>query len=96
MNVLVVGGYGLIGRQIVSELTTQSFTVTGMGRSAHKGQQVFPDIKWLSGDLHKLCTPEDWETYLSGIDAVVNASGALQSGLRDNLQAIQSDAIRAL
>jgi uncharacterized protein YbjT (DUF2867 family) len=47
-------------------------------------------------DLSKLTTPETWMPHLSGIDAVVNASGALQDGSQDNLVAAQDTAIRAL
>lgn len=96
MKVLVLGGYGLIGRAIMVELLKQKFTVIGMGRTAEKGRKVLPEQEWLGGDLHELCTPEAWTGYLDGVDAVVNASGALQTGLKDNLQIIQSNAICAL
>lgn len=95
-KVLVLGGYGLIGRAVIAELLKQNFTVTGMGRTAGKGRKILPNIEWIGGDLHKLCTSEAWAKHLHNIDAVVNASGALQSGLKDNLQTIQSDAICAL
>lgn len=96
IKALVLGGYGLIGRAVIAELLDQNFTVTGMGRTAEKGRKTLPQLEWLGGDLHKLSTPEAWSEFLRNIDAVVNASGALQTGLKDNLQAIQSDAICAL
>ncbi|PCI02754.1 MAG: hypothetical protein COB78_12255 [Hyphomicrobiales bacterium] len=96
IKVLVLGGYGLIGRAVITELSRQNFIVTGMGRTAEKGRKVLPQIKWVGRDLHKLRTPGAWSEFLQDIDAVVNASGALQTGLKDNLQAIQSEAIRAL
>jgi len=95
-KVLVLGGYGLIGRAVIAELLAQNFTVIGMGRTAKKGRKILPQLEWIGGDLHKLGTPRTWTEILNNIDAVVNASGALQSGLKDNLQAIQSDAICAL
>lgn len=96
MKVLVLGGYGLIGRAVIAELLEQDFTVTGMGRTAEKGRKIQPQLEWFGGDLHRLVTPEAWSEFLQGVDAVVNASGALQTGLKDNLQTIQSDAICAL
>ena len=95
-KVLVLGGYGLIGRAVIAELSRQNFTVTGMGRTAEKGCKILPRIKWVGGDLHNLRTPDAWSIFLQDIDSVINASGALQTGLKDNLQAIQSEAIRAL
>lgn len=96
IKVLVLGGYGLIGRAVITELLKQDFTVVGMGRTAEKGRKILPKIEWVGGDLHQLCTPEAWAEFLDNIDAVVNTSGALQTGLKDNLQTIQSNAIRAL
>ncbi|MBL4890846.1 MAG: SDR family oxidoreductase [Rhizobiaceae bacterium] len=95
-KILVLGGYGLIGRAVIAELSRQDFTVTGMGRTTEKGRKILPQLEWVGGDLHELCTPEAWAEFLRDIDAVVNASGALQTGLKDNLQVIQSNAIRAL
>jgi uncharacterized protein YbjT (DUF2867 family) len=96
MRVLVLGGYGLIGLEIVRRLRSDGFEVTGLGRSAAKGRRVAPDIDWIGADIATLTTPELWRERLVGIDAVVNASGALQDGLRDNLAAVQDEAIRAL
>jgi uncharacterized protein YbjT (DUF2867 family) len=39
---------------------------------------------------------EDWTSSLTDIDAVVNASGALQDGTKDDLAKVQERAIRAL
>jgi len=78
-KVLVLGGYGLIGRAVIAELLAQNFTVIGMGRTAKKGRKILPQLEWIGGDLHKLGTPRTWTEILNNIDAVVNASGDRKS-----------------
>ncbi|MDZ4775989.1 MAG: SDR family oxidoreductase [Alphaproteobacteria bacterium] len=96
MRVLVLGGYGLIGLEIVRRLRADGLAVTGLGRSAAIGRRVAPDLRWIGADIGQLATPGAWRPHLADIDAVVNASGALQDGARDNLAAVQDEAIRAL
>lgn len=96
MRVLVLGAYGLIGREIVRELRRRDMTVVGLGRSAELGRRLIPDADWIGRDIASLTKPDSWSDVLRDIDAVVNASGALQTGGRDNLTAVQRDAIGAL
>lgn len=96
MRVLVLGGYGLIGSEIVRRLRAEGLDVVGFGRSATKARRLMPDVAWLGADLATLTRAEDWSIYLNDIDAVVNASGALQDGAKDKLTASQDEAIRAL
>lgn len=96
MRVLVLGGYGLIGSAISRALIGQAHKVTGLARSAKKGKAMIPAAQWIGADISTLTQPEHWHPYLGGIDVVVNASGALQNGLLDNLKALQQDAIIAL
>jgi uncharacterized protein YbjT (DUF2867 family) len=55
-----------------------------------------PDITWREADLSRLTTPEAWTPLLVGVEIVVNAAGALQQGLRDNVAAVQLHAMTAL
>ncbi len=96
MRVLVLGGYGLIGTAICKHLQRGGHDVKGLGRSAKKGQALLPSVNWLQADIAAFLTPQDWFEYLDDVDVVVNASGALQNGLKDNLAAVQKDAIIAL
>ena len=96
MRVLVLGGYGLIGSAIVRTLLADGHTVTGLGRSARTGQSLIPQARWVEADLRHMTSPDSWTPHLQGIQAVVNASGALQDGARDDLKAVQQDAIIAL
>jgi uncharacterized protein YbjT (DUF2867 family) len=96
MRVLVLGGYGLIGREIVASLLAAGHAVVGFGRSMERGRRLIPGIPWCGGDMRRMQRLEDWTSCLSEIDAVVNASGALQDGSRDDLKAVQDGAIRAL
>jgi len=96
LRVLVLGGYGLIGREIVEELTKGGCSVTALGRSARAAQTGLPSTNWIISNLARLNQPALWRPHLAGIDAIVNASGALQSGGADNLEATQQDAIKAL
>ena len=96
MRILVLGGYGLIGSAIVRRLIADGHEVTGLGRASGAGQRLFPDAQWISADISRLTTADDWQPLIDGFDAVVNASGALQSGARDNVSAVQSAAIKAL
>jgi len=95
-TILVIGAYGLIGSAIVRRLTRAGHPVRGLGRSAARGRRLLPGIDWVEGDLRAMTAPEDWSAALDGIGAVVNAAGALQDGLRDNLRAVHDRAIRAL
>ena len=96
MKVLVLGGYGLIGLEIMRQLMRDGMTPAGLGRSAGHGRRVLPDAEWLELDLARLTSLEAWADHIDGFDAVVNAAGALQSSGRDNVSAVQRDAIRAL
>ena len=96
MRVLVLGGYGLIGSEVVRRLRADGLTVVGFGRSVAKGKRLVPDIDWVGADLTTLTQPEQWVPFLRGVDAVVNASGALQDGAKDKLKTSQDEAIVAL
>ncbi|MEM8794110.1 MAG: SDR family oxidoreductase [Pseudomonadota bacterium] len=96
MHVLVLGAYGLIGHEICRHLLDNGFQVTGLARSEATGRALLPDAHWIGADLSLLAEPDDWSRHLSGIDAVVNAAGALQSGAKDNVTAVQETAMKAL
>lgn len=96
LRVLVLGGYGLIGQSIVRHLLDAGHSVVGLGRSAEQGRRQEPRADWIAADISSLTSPNDWVSVLDGVDAVVNASGALQSGLRDNLGDLQNRSIVAL
>jgi uncharacterized protein YbjT (DUF2867 family) len=92
----VLGGYGLIGLEIVRRLRSSRYEIVGLGRSAGTGLRFCPGIEWIGADLATLTTPEAWRQHLKGVSAVINASGALQDGARDKLAVSQSRAICAL
>lgn len=93
---LILGAYGLIGREIASACLAAGHRVIGLGRSPETGRRLLPDAEWIGLDLNHALSPADWLPHLAGVDAVINASGALQSGGRDDLAKIQRDAITAL
>src|SRR5690242_11227997 len=96
MRVLVLGGYGLIGREIIRRLVAEGHAVTGLGRSVAVARGRMPDADWIEADMARLTRPEDWASPLAGVEAVVNAAGALQDAPRDDLQAIHADAVAGL
>lgn len=96
MRVLILGGYGLIGLAIARALHDEGHEVTGLGRSPDIGQRLFPVIRWIHGDLASLGTAARWKPLLAGFDAVVNAAGTLQDGLRESVERTHHIAIAAL
>ncbi|CAA2102972.1 NAD(P)H azoreductase [Methylobacterium bullatum] len=96
MRILVLGGYGLIGSAVVSRCLAAGHAVTGLGRDVRSARWRHPDADWIERDIAKLAEPADWATIVTGFDAVVNCSGALQDGPRDDVRAVQAVAMRAL
>lgn len=96
MRVLLLGGYGFIGLEVARRLAAAGHAVSCIGRSEEVGRRLFPAGQWIAADIAKLETEASWRSYLNSADVIVNASGALQSGLQDNLDAIHYRAIQAL
>lgn len=96
MKVLLLGPYGLIGREIARELVQAGHEVAGLARSREEARTVPGLSHFHAADIAALKSPEAWGPYLAGVEAVINASGALQSGPRDALGDLQRDAIIAL
>lgn len=93
-RVLLLGPNGFIGSSIARQLLARGYDVTGLGRGA---PPVAPALGgWIRADLNRLTTAEAWAAHLRGVDAVVDASGALQTGARDRLGDSQGRAIVAL
>jgi uncharacterized protein YbjT (DUF2867 family) len=90
MRVLVIGAYGLIGSEIVRILRQQQIDVIGLGRDVDLGRKLVPEIEWHQVDLTEQSKPAFWHNVLKDVEVVVNAAGALQTGLRDDLSAIHS------
>lgn len=96
MNVLVLGGYGLIGDVVVGRLLRDGHRVTGLGRDVQDAGRRRPAVRWIAADMSKLLVAEDWLPLVSDMDAVVNAAGALQDGPRDRLDAVHRVSVVAL
>ncbi len=95
-RILVLGGYGLIGAEVMRHLMAEGYEVTGFGRSGRAAHRSVPHATWIIRDLAEMCAVSAWDTVLIGFDAVVNCAGALQDGARDHLQTVHVDAIAAL
>jgi len=95
-KVLVLGGYGLIGEAVVERLLGDGHQVTGLGRDVGDAARRWPAVRWIAADMARLLTAEDWLPLVAGMDAVINAAGALQDGPRDRLDAIHRGSVVAL
>ena len=96
MRVLLLGATGFIGSEIAAALLHRGHQVSGLARDPAFGARILPAVEWIGGDLRAFQTAVAWRSLLGDVDVVVNASGALQTGLRDDVAAVQSGAIRAL
>lgn len=92
---IILGGYGLIGAACLRALADAGFEVTGIGRSESSSRRIDPRAAWLIRDIPAIPVAE-WRDILQGVSVVVNASGALQDGTRDDLQAIHVTALAHL
>ena len=95
MKVLVLGGYGLLGAACIRALVDRGFDVTGVGRSRRQADRSALGIRWIIGDLARF-EAQDWARHLEGIDIMVNAAGALQDGLQDDVTVIHELMIHRL
>lgn len=95
-KILIIGAYGLIGYGIAQHLIKDGHVVVGLGRNKNTAMRVLTDIQWIIQDVATLNNPEDWGPILKDISVVINCSGALQDGPKDDLEAIHNHAISAL
>ncbi|TPK72644.1 SDR family oxidoreductase [Mesorhizobium sp. B2-4-17] len=96
MNVLVLGGYGLIGEAVLERLLQDGHHLLGLGRDIGQARRRRPRVQWIAADMSRLLSAADWIPLLAGVEVVVNAAGALQDGPRDQLDAIHRRSVAAL
>jgi uncharacterized protein YbjT (DUF2867 family) len=96
VRILLLGAYGFIGSAIARELTARGHDVAGLGRDCSYGRRILPQLEWIEGDLARMNAVESWRPLLDGRDAIVNASGLLQSGDGGSVEEVQLSAIRVL
>lgn len=85
MRILICGGTGFLGRHIVNALMQQGHDP--VVRSRHSTPTL---------DFNACTQAEQWLEHLSGIDAVINAVGALRDKPGQNLQTLHTLAPVAL
>lgn len=91
----MLGAYGLIGSACVAALKKRGANVTGVGRSKTSAQRCGLEIDWIIADITE-SSIGDWQDHLKHVDVVINASGVLQDGMRDNVHAVHDRAISTL
>ncbi|WP_245410946.1 SDR family oxidoreductase [Microvirga flavescens] len=92
----MLGAYGLIGLPVSLKLVDAGHCVTGLGRDVARARISYPQVTWNEQDIAYLTDASAWLPFLSDVDAVVNCAGALQDSPRDNLHALQFEAMKAL
>ncbi len=93
MRVLILGATGLIGAAVAARLAEDGHQVTALARGIGPARLARPDYAWIACDIAGVT---EWAPMLAGVEAVVNCAGALQDGMRDDVAALQSAAMRAL
>ncbi|MEH2553678.1 uncharacterized protein YbjT (DUF2867 family) [Bradyrhizobium algeriense] len=74
MRILIVGGTGFIGSAIHARLSVEGHECISVSRSP----TGLRGVRHVAVDLAQTTDPADWKPILKGIDAVINAAGALQ------------------
>ncbi len=74
MRILLVGGTGLIGSAIDARLTADGHECILVSRHPATAR----DRRHISLDLARTTDASKWQSHLTGVDAVINAAGALQ------------------
>lgn len=95
-RVLVLGGYGFIGAEVVRALVHKGFDVCSAGRNPAMAARALPGVRGVVADLHNMQAVSDWADVLAGFDVVVNCVGVLQDSARDDLAAVHHGAVAAL
>lgn len=96
MRILLLGAYGFIGSAVACELTSRGHHVTGLGRDIGYGRRILPQLDWIRADLSEMIAADRWSPLLEHRDAVINASGLLQTGEGGTVEVVQLQAIAAL
>jgi uncharacterized protein YbjT (DUF2867 family) len=96
MRILQLGASGFIGSAVARALLADGHSIRAVGRDLRHGRRLLPEVEWVRCDLRDMTDPAPWRALLDGIDTVINTSGVLQTGLRDDVPAVQDGAIRAL
>jgi len=73
MKILITGGTGFVGRQLISQLIAENHEVTILSRSARQPAEVPGGISWLQGDPTR---KGSWQEAIKDHDAVINLAGA--------------------
>jgi uncharacterized protein YbjT (DUF2867 family) len=96
MDILVLGGNGFIGSAVMAGLAAAGHRVTGLGRNIAAASRRLQEFQFVRADLSAMTRPEDWSDLVGEHQVIVNCAGALQDGLRDDLDAVQQRAMVAL
>jgi uncharacterized protein YbjT (DUF2867 family) len=96
VKILVTGATGLIGSAVCARLKGDGHRIAGVVRPGGLRQrnQLLDEIVEI--DIAKAVRPDDWESHLSGTDAVVNCAGVLQESPRDSPQGVHAFGADAL
>lgn len=89
-NVLVLGGYGFIGRHIVTELEDLNVPVLIGTRRKRKSSSKRNERHIL---LHKLSNDPTWKEQLNGVDVVINSVGILRQRWGETYEKIHHQAV---
>ncbi|HVI28255.1 SDR family oxidoreductase [Hansschlegelia sp.] len=95
-NVLVIGGSGLIGSEVVARLIAEGAGVVALARRIDDAARRVPQVRWVWADIASMKSPADWFPHLVGVDAVVNCAGVLQDAPGDDVRSVFVDAVAAL
>jgi uncharacterized protein YbjT (DUF2867 family) len=96
VRVLLTGATGLIGSAVAARLAADGHEILGVARKLDAAARRVAVARWVRLDLRHATRPEHWLPHLSGIDAVINAAGALQASARDSPALVHADAPAAL
>jgi uncharacterized protein YbjT (DUF2867 family) len=91
MRLLIVGGTGFIGSAIYARLSAEGHECVLVSRS-HAG---LSDVCHVALDIARTTNTDNWKPILKGIDAVINAAGALQGQDMPGVHIAGSDALYA-
>lgn len=93
-NILVIGGYGYIGRHVVKHLQRRAQNVIIGTRKPKNNKAGKTNERQIA--LHKLKTVQQTETLLEGIDTVINAVGILRQRFNESYQQVHHQAVNLL